>query len=283
MKKMGLGRGLDALLPETNAPENAVTLIAVTELDRNPGQPRRKFDEESLQSLADSMKETGVLQPLLVTEENGRYRIVAGERRFRAARMAGLDTVPCIVRQMTAQEQMEAALIENIQREDLNPMEEAAALRQLMDKCHYTQEQAAKRLGKSRPAVANLLRLLSLPEAVRQMVAEGKLSAGHARVLAGLSDADMQAALAERAVREEMSVRQLEKLAAQPVSEKPPKPAPRPLPLELQDMENKMLNTLGLRTTIRGNRKHGKIILQYYNEDELERLYQCLEQLEKGL
>lgn len=283
MKKMGLGRGLDALLPETNAPENAVTLIAVTELDRNPGQPRRKFDEESLQALADSMKETGVLQPLLVTEENGRYRIVAGERRFRAARMAGLDTVPCIVRQMTAQEQMEAALIENIQREDLNPMEEAAALRQLMDKCHYTQEQAAKRLGKSRPAVANLLRLLSLPETVRQMVAEGKLSAGHARVLAGLSDADMQAALAERAVREELSVRQLEKLAAQPVPAKPPKPAPRPLPLELQDMENKMLNTLGLRTTIRGNRKHGKIILQYYNEDELERLYQCLEQLEKGL
>ncbi len=281
MKKMGLGRGLDALLPESNDLGNMVTMIAVTELDRNPDQPRREFDEEALQTLADSMKEAGVLQPLLVVEKNGRYRIVAGERRFRAARLAGLDAVPCIIRDFTPQEQMEAALIENIQREDLNAIEEAAAVRQLMDACGYTQEQAAQRLGKSRPAVANLLRLLSLPESVQEYVIRGKLSAGHARVLAGLEDAEAQIALAEKTVREALSVRALEKLAAQPREMPRVKPAPRPLPLELQDMENKMREALGVRTVIKGNRKHGKITLQYYNEEELERLYQCMEWLEE--
>lgn len=281
MKKTGLGRGLDVLLPETDTLENTVSMISVTELDRNPDQPRREFDPETLQTLADSIREAGVLQPLLVVEKNGRYRIVAGERRFRAARMAGLDSVPCIVRDFTPEEQMEAALIENIQREDLNAIEEAAAVRQLMDACGYTQEKAAKRLGKSRPAVANLLRLLSLPEAVQAYVTAGKLSAGHARVLAGLEDAAMQASLAELTVREGLSVRALEKLAARPAPVVKEKPAPRPLPLELQDMENKMRENLGLRTTIKGNRKHGKIILQYCNEDELERLYQCMEWLEE--
>lgn len=280
MKKPGLGRGLDALLPETNDLNNTVSMISITELDRNPDQPRRDFDEEALQTLADSVKEAGVLQPLLVVEQNGRYRIVAGERRFRAARLAGLDAVPCIVRDFTPEEQMEAALIENIQREDLNAMEEAAAIRQLMESCGYTQEKAAKRLGKSRPVVANMLRLLTLPEPVQALVKAGKLSAGHARVLAGLDDEAQQLALADKTVRESLSVRALEKLAAQPVPVKKEKPEPRPLPLELQDMEKKMLDTLGLRTTIRGNSKHGKITLQYYNEDELERLYQCLEMLE---
>lgn len=280
MKKTGLGRGLDALLPEDNDLQNTVSMIAITELDRNPEQPRREFDEEALQALAESMKEAGVLQPLLVIERGGRYQIVAGERRFRAARLAGLTSVPCIVRDFTPQEQMEAALIENIQREDLNAIEEAAAVRQLMDRCGYTQEKAAKRLGKSRPAVANLLRLLSLPEAVKAQVTAGKLSAGHARVLAGLEDEKLQLALAERTVREGLSVRALEKLAAQPAPMPREKPEPRPLPLELQDMESRLRDAFGVRTQIRGNRKHGKIILQYYNEDELERLYQCMEALE---
>lgn len=280
MKKTGLGRGLDALLPEDNDLQNTVSLIAITELDRNPEQPRREFDEEALQALAESMKEAGVLQPLLVIERGGRYQIVAGERRFRAARLAGLTSVPCIVRDFTPQEQMEAALIENIQREDLNAIEEAAAVRQLMDRCGYTQEKAAKRLGKSRPAVANLLRLLSLPEAVKAQVTAGKLSAGHARVLAGLEDEKLQLALAERTVQEGLSVRALEKLAAQPAPMPRAKPEPRPLPLELQDMEGRLRDAFGVRTQIRGNRKHGKIILQYYNEDELERLYQCMEALE---
>ncbi len=283
MKKTGLGRGLDALLPESNDLENTVSMIAVTELDRNPDQPRRDFDEASLQALADSIRQAGVLQPLLVVEKAGRYRIVAGERRFRAAMIAGLDTVPCIVRDFSEEEQLEAALIENIQREDLNPIEEAAAVKQFMDTCGYTQEQAARRLGKSRPAVANLLRLLTLPESVRQDVIAGRLTAGHARVLAGLEDDGRKIALAERTVLEGLSVRALEKLAAQmdmapAVREKP---APKPLPLELADMENRLRETLGLRTELKGTRKRGKIVLQYYSEDELDRLYQCLEKLEE--
>ena len=280
MKKMGLGRGLDALLPETNDMDNMVSMIAVTEIDRNPDQPRRDFDETALQTLADSIRAAGVLQPLLVVEENGRYRIVAGERRFRAARIAGLDKVPCIVRELSPQDQMEAALIENLQREDLNPIEEAAAVKQFMDACHYTQEQAAKRLGKSRPALANLLRLLSLPQVVQDDVIAGRLSAGHARVLAGIEEERRQIALAQLAILEGLSVRELEKAAAQPTPVVKSKPVPKPLPLELQDMENRMQETFGLRTQLRGTRKRGKIILQYYSEDELERLYQCLEKLE---
>ena len=280
MKKMGLGRGLDALLPETNDLDNMVSMIAVTEIDRNPDQPRRDFDEAALQTLADSIRTAGVLQPLLVVEQNGRYRIVAGERRFRAARIAGLDTVPCIVRDFTTEEQMEAALIENVQREDLNPIEEAAAVKQFMDACHYTQEQAAKRLGKSRPALANLLRLLSLPKVVQDDVIAGRLSAGHARVLAGLEEERRQIALAQMVILEGLSVRELEKIAAQPNPVIKPKPAPKSLPLELQDMQNRMQETFGLRTQLKGSRKRGKIILQYYSEDELERLYQCLERLE---
>lgn len=281
MKKMGLGRGLDALLPEAGDQENLVSMIDITELDRNPDQPRREFDEAALQALAESMKEAGVLQPLLVVEQNGRYRIVAGERRFRAARIAGLTQVPCIVRDLSPREQMEAALIENIQREDLNPMEEAAAIRQLMEACGYTQEQAAKRLGKSRPAVANLVRLLSLPQKVQNEVKAGRLSAGHARVLAGIENESQVLCLAEQAIREGLSVRALEKLAAKPFVPPAEKPAPRPLPLELQDMENRLRDVVGVRTQVRGNRKHGKIILQYTNEDELERIYLCMEQLEE--
>ena len=281
MKKTGLGRGLDALLPESSDLENTVSMIAMTELDRNPDQPRREFDEASLQALADSIREAGVLQPLLVVEKNGRYRIVAGERRFRAARIAGLKAVPCIVRDFTPAEQLEAALIENLQREDLNPIEEASALKQFMETCRYTQDQAARRVGKSRPAVANSLRLLTLPAAVQEDVRAGRISAGHARVLAGLTDEKRQTALAQLVILEGLSVRALEKMAAQPEPVSRPRPTPRPLPLELQDMEARMRETFGLRTVFKGNRKRGKIILQYETEDDLERLYQCLERLEK--
>jgi len=180
---------------------------------------------------------------------------------------------------MTEQERMEAALIENLQREDLNPIEEAAGIRALMEECGYTQELAAKRVGRSRPAVANLLRLLQLPESIRELVKAGELSAGHARVLAGLADESRQLALAERAVREGMSVRELEKLAAQP-GEKPAKPEPRPLPSELSDMQDRLQNVLGVRTALHGNLKKGKIILQYDSAEELEAIYEAMERLE---
>lgn len=276
--KRGLARGLDALLPENDMPAG-VTEIAVSQLDPNPDQPRRTFDAQSLQALSDSIRQAGVLQPLLVVENGARYRIVAGERRYRAARMAGLQSVPCVVRDLSEQERMEAALIENLQREDLNPMDEAAGIRSLMDECGYTQELAAKRVGRSRSAVANLLRLLQLPESIQEMVKAGELSAGHARVLAGMEDAQRQLMLAQRVVREGMSVRELEKAAAS-VPENAQKPAPRPLPAELSDMQERLQNVLGVRTALKGNLKKGKIILQYQTADELEAIYEIMERLE---
>lgn len=280
MKKTGLGRGLDVLLPETENTENNVRIIAIEEIDRNPGQPRREFDEEALHSLSESIRAVGLLQPLLVVEKLGRYEIVAGERRFRAARMAGLSEVPCIVRDFSASEQMEAALIENMQRADLNPIEEAAGIRQLMDDCHYTQEQAAVRLGKSRSAVANSLRLLNLSPLVQAYICEGRLSAGHARVLAGLSSVAQQEAAAALVLQSGMSVRQLEQYVAKPAVQPVLKPRPLSLPLELKDMETRLQGALGVRTRIQGSASRGKIILQYEHEEELERIYKIMEQLE---
>ena len=276
--KKGLGRGLDILLPESDAPVGS-TEISLSDIDPNPDQPRRVFDKEALETLAESIRQSGLLQPLLVTPEGSRYRIVAGERRFRAARMAGLDTVPCVVREMSEQERREAALIENLQREDLNPIEEAAGIRDLMESCGYTQELAAKRVGRSRPAVANLLRLLALPESIQQMVKDGRLSAGHARVLAGLESETQQLALAERILRDGLSVREAEKLAAAP-AEPSPKPEKKPLALELEDMRSRLQSVLGVRTTLTGNSKRGRVILQYGSEEELETIYAALERLE---
>lgn len=282
MKKTGLGRGLDVLLPDEPTFEGSdIRNIPITEIDRNPDQPRRVFDEEALHQLAESIKEAGVLQPILVVEKSGRFRIVAGERRFRAARIAGLDTVPCLVRDLSVAEQMEVALIENLQREDLNPIEEAQAIRSLMANCGYTQEKAAKRLGKSRPAVTNSLRLLSLPKDIQAMVSQQQLSAGHARVLAGLDDEAQQLALANKAIRDGLSVRALEQLAAQPAAEPAQSKPVKTLPLELQDMENRLREAIGVRTLLKGSRKKGKVILQYNNEDELEAIFQAMEKLER--
>lgn len=282
MKKTGLGRGLDVLLPDEGTFEGSdIRMLPITDIDRNPEQPRKVFNEEALHQLAESIREAGLLQPILVTEKKGRYLIVAGERRFRAARIAGLDTIPCLVRELSNQEQMEIALIENLQREDLNPMEEALAIRSLMDKCHYTQDKAAKRLGKSRPAVANALRLLSLPEEVRTAVAANHLSAGHARVLAGLEDEARQIFLCRKVIAEGLSVRMLEQLCAQKQGgTQPIEPKKKGLPLELQDMENRLREAIGVRAILKGSRKKGKIILQYTTEDELDAIYQAMEKLE---
>ena len=280
MKKTGLGRGLDELLPMgEDVLGSTIKEIAIGDIDPNEGQPRRTFTEDNLNQLAQSIREAGVLQPILVVETGSRYRIVAGERRWRAARLAGLATVPCIIKDMDRRQQMEAALIENLQREDLNPMEEAAAIKALMQQCGYTQEAAAKRLGKSRPAIANILRLLNLPQEVTDMVRKGTLSAGHARVLAGLEDEARQIDLARQTVLAALSVRQLEQLAAKPQDAPRPKPTPKPMPIELTELEGRMREVLGVRTSFSGSAKRGKIILQYYSAEELERLYQALERL----
>lgn len=287
-KKKGLGRGLDALLPEADELlPNVVQEIPVGDIDPNTEQPRRSFPEEAMTQLSASVKEQGILQPLLVVEQpGGRYRIVAGERRWRAARQAGLATVPCMVRDMDMIRQMEVSLIENLQREDLNPMEEAAAIRALMQQCGYTQETVAARLSKSRPVIANLLRLLTLPKEVAQMVWEGQLSAGHARVLAGLDREEDKIALARETLAKGYSVRQLEQLAAlRREAESHGQAAhkvknARPLPPELKELEGRVRETLGMRATLTGNARKGKIVLQYYSQEELERLYEVLEKLD---
>lgn len=276
MKKNALGRGLDALLPQADW-QGTVQEIDVDRIELNPDQPRKEFDQESLQQLADSIREVGLLQPILVTEERGRYRIVAGERRYRAARLAGLRALPAIEKQFSAEEIMLAALVENLQREDLNPMESAAAIRRLMDLGGLTQEEAARQLGKSRPAVANLLRLLTLPASVQELVRAGDLSEGHARVLAGVKGATLQEMLARQAVAQGLSVRALELLTRKPESSArslPPLPAP-----ELRDFAERLQRATGVRAQITGDLKRGKVTLTYRSAQELESLYQALEQV----
>ena len=202
-KTHGLGRGLDSLFAGAEDWGTSIQEIPVGELDPNPDQPRRTFSPESISQLADSIREQGVLQPLLVAPAGGgRYMIIAGERRYRAGREAGLETLPCIVKDIDVIRQREIALIENLQREDLNPIEAAKGIRALMDQCGYTQEKVSTRLGKSRPAVANMLRLLQLPDEVTEMVKDGLLTAGHARVLAGVNSKTEQLRLAHKAVDE---------------------------------------------------------------------------------
>ncbi len=279
MKRGGLGRGLDVLLPQSGELlETVVRDISIDEIDPNASQPRRDFDKEALEQLADSIREAGVLSPILVVENGMRYRIVAGERRYRAARLAGLETVPCIVRSMTNEQQMEAALIENLQRQDLNPIEEAAAIRSLMQECGYTQEQAARKLGKSRPAIANALRLLNLPKAVTDLVVTGDLSAGHARVLAGLDSETRQLELAHQCVLHGYSVRKLEEMAKTRPAARQTAPKREAGP-ELLALQNAMREALGLKTTLSGTETRGKITLSYNSAQELEHLYEVIGRL----
>lgn len=275
-KKSALGRGLDALFPP-ESPLSEVREIPLNHIDPNPNQPRSAFDKVALEELADSIREVGLLQPILVEQRGERYRIIAGERRFRAAMLAELKTMPCLVKQMSAREQGLAALIENLQREDLNPMEAARAVRRVMDEGSYTQEQAAGMLGKSRPAVANLLRLLQLSSPVQEMLMANQLTEGHARVLAGIREHKAQLALAQRVVAEGLSVRALEALVKKPQARAAlPKPAPVP---ELAAFEERLREALGVRAAIRGNMKKGKVVLSYASFEELEHIYEAVERL----
>ena len=280
MKRGGLGRGLDALLPQNDTLlETVVRDIPIDDIDPNTDQPRREFDKEALEQLAESIREAGVLSPILVVEDGMRYRIVAGERRYRASRMAGLASVPCIVRDMTTAQQMEAALIENLQRQDLNPIEEAAAIRSLMKECGYTQEQASQKLGKSRPAIANALRLLHLPGEITDLVISGDLSAGHARVLAGLNDKKRQLELAHQCVTLDYSVRKLEELVKDKPKESTPKRTVKTITPELDALQNSMREALGLKTVLNGTESKGKITLSYNSAEELEHLYEVIGRL----
>lgn len=288
----GLGRGLGALLgedvvalqaevkPETvpvqdAAPVDAVRDLPIYMIDPNPDQPRRTFDEDALRELAASIESVGVIQPIVVCETDGRYRIIAGERRYRACRMAGLEMIPAIVRNWDQQRQLEAALIENLQRDDLNAIEEARGVRRLMEEGGLTQERAAERLGKSRSALANLLRLLTLEDVVQQMVIDDKLSAGHARALAGV-DRKRQVQLANLTVQQGWSVRQLERICAQPVKpEEEPKKTPRDR--QFTNLESMARELFGTRAKLDGTQERGKLTLFYYSADDLQRIWEVLE------
>lgn len=292
-KKMGLGRGLSAILPDVEdvvasvkdtpapeknspaAPAGAVVELPLGDIDPNRAQPRKRFDDDALLALAESIRHSGVISPILVARSGSRYTIIAGERRWRAARIAEQKTIPAIVREWDDVKRQEAALIENIQRENLNAIEEAQGIAALMQECGMTQEAVAERLGRSRPAVANLLRLLSLPEKMQQAVIEGALTAGHARVLAGIADAQLQAALFAKTLQFGWSVRQLE-AAAQTAPEKKPKKNKPELPVEYRELEDRLRNATGLKVSMDGTAKKGKIILQYASEEELQRLWDLL-------
>ncbi len=292
-KKMGLGRGLSAILPDVEdvvesvkdtpapekataaAPADAVVDLPLGDIDPSRAPPRRRFDDDALLALADSIRHSGVISPILVARTGNRYTIIAGERRWRAARIAEQATIPAIVRDWDDIKRQEAALIENIQRENLNAIEEAQGIAALMHDCGMTQEAVAERLGRSRPAVANLLRLLSLPEKMQQAVIDGTLSAGHARVLAGIADGELQAALFAKTLQFGWSVRQLE-AAAQAAPEKKPKNPRAELPVEYRELEDRLRDATGLKVSMDGTAKKGKIILQYASEDELQRLWDLL-------
>ena len=281
----GLGRGLDSLFHDSedwSAGAAGIQEIPIGELDPNPDQPRQTFDDESIARLADSIRDQGVLQPLLVVPAGNRYRIIAGERRYRAGRMADLDTLPCIVKDIDVIRQMEIALIENLQREDLNPLEAAKGIQALMKQCGYTQAKVSARLGKSRPAVANLLRMLTLPDEITEMVRDGLLTAGHARVLAGLSSREEQIRLGKQAAEEGMSVRELERAAAAAKTVKPAKKRKAAaLPAELGELQDKIRMKTGLKSTLTGSIQKGRIVLQYSSREELERLNDILDMLEE--
>lgn len=280
--KKGLGRGLDALLEPYAGPEadrdaaNRVLEISVRDIDTNRAQPRKSFDEAALRELADSIRVHGVVQPLLVRPNGSRYTIVAGERRFRAARLAGLETVPVLAAEYDEAQMQEVALIENLQREDLNPVEEAAAIRFLMQQHDLTQEEVSERLGKSRPAIANALRLLNLDRNVLELVRTGTLSAGHGRALAAVTDAATQERLADECVRLGYSVRALESRVRNLQAGRKPskKAAPAPRSGDLAQAERALRDRLGTRVRIAGDERRGRITIEYYSADDLQRIYE---------
>ena len=281
MIKKGLGRGLDSLFGDYSSEKDGAAIndgtinVSISLLDRNENQPRKNFDDKALSELAESIKTYGVIQPLVVTKRGNRYLIVAGERRFRAAKIAGLKEVPVVVKDMNDQEIREVALVENLQRENLNPIESAKAIQELIVKHNLTQEQIADKIGKSRPLIANTLRLLNLCPQVIKMVESGKLSAGHARTLITIENEELQIKIAELAIKANLSVREMEKYVKEILNPKPEKiKKAREQSLEIIDFVKRMQDKFKTKVTINGNDKKGKIIIDYYNSEELQRIYE---------
>ncbi|TAH64139.1 MAG: ParB/RepB/Spo0J family partition protein [Gottschalkiaceae bacterium] len=277
ISKRGLGKGLGALIPEGEENDkNSVNEIKITEIEPNENQPRREFDEKNLMDLAESIKEHGVVQPIIVRKVENGYQIIAGERRWRASRLAGNKTIPAIIKECSDIEVMEIALIENLQREDLNSIEEAYAYKSLIEEYNMTQEEISKRIGKSRPAIANSLRLLQLPEEVKEMVAAGKISQGHARALLSVGGANKQIEIANKIVDQQLNVRQIEKLAKDSKEKKNIKREPGPEQLEIKQIEERLKAHFSTKVNLKYKKNKGKIEIEYYSNEELERILEMM-------
>ncbi len=288
--KPGLGRGLDSLLKvydeEVETEHKSINKleirrgeaekIDINKIYANPNQPRRNFDKESLNELADSIRLHGLIQPIIVNETADGYMIIAGERRFRAAKICGLKEINAIVKQYTEKQVAEIAIIENLQREDLNPVEVSRGIKRLMDEYGLTQEKVAERIGKSRSAVANSLRILTLYPEVLDLVEKGKISFGHAKILASITDYTTQILLAKKIAKDKLTVRELEKEVDSILGNKKPKKTPKLPSEELQDFIAELQRALGTKVTCIGNDKKGRIYIDYYSQDDLDRIYDAV-------
>lgn len=275
-RKSGLGKGLEALIPggQTGAANGGPLFLPVDSILPNPSQPRQDMVEDSLEELAASIREHGILQPVIVTQDlnANQYTLIAGERRVRAARMVGLETVPAIVRQASNQQRLELALIENIQRTDLAPLDTAEAYRQLAEEFNLSHEEIAVRVGKNRATVTNTLRLLRLPDSVRIALVEGRISEGHARALLGLATPQAQNAVLQNILANDLSVRQTEALVRRFSGERPQLAPRKEPPPEIKAIEERLRDSLGTRVTLRHGKKGGTLVIHYYSDEELEGL-----------
>ena len=294
-KKGGLGRGLDALFADVpvKAPKeteviknredgdekDTVRYIKIHDIMPNANQPRKTFNEEKIEELAASIREHGIIQPIVVRKKSRGYEIVAGERRWRAAIKAELSQVPCLIRNLDDEQNMLIAIIENMQREDLNPIEEAEGLRQMTETFGMTQEQVSRSVGKSRPYITNSMRLLKLPEYIRESIADGRISAGHGRTLIAASDEDMRKSIWEKMIKDGLSVREAEKLAAGSPGAKKRKPASKRKNPDVARVEEDLKDIFGTKVSINAAGKKGKIEIEYYSGEELNRLIELLKTL----
>lgn len=294
-KKGGLGRGPDALFADVpvKAPKeteviknredgdekDTVRYVKIHDIMPNANQPRKTFNEEKIEELAASIREHGIIQPIVVRKKSRGYEIVAGERRWRAAIKAELSQVPCLIRNLDDEQNMLIAIIENMQREDLNPIEEAEGLRQMTETFGMTQEQVSRSVGKSRPYITNSMRLLKLPEYIRESIADGRISAGHGRTLIAASDEDMRKSIWEKMIKEGLSVREAEKLAAGSPGAKKRKPASKRKNPDVARVEEDLKDIFGTKVSINAAGKKGKIEIEYYSGDELNRLIELLKTL----
>ncbi|RLQ89665.1 ParB/RepB/Spo0J family partition protein [Planomicrobium sp. Y74] len=273
----GLGKGINALFPGENLTKNeTVSQISISDIKANPYQPRKIFDDAALNELAESIKEHGILQPVVVRKAGKHFELVVGERRFRAAKLSKLDEIPAIVKELTDQQMMELAILENLQREDLTPIEEAEAYQKLMEALNLTQEQLAFRLGKSRPHIANHVRLLALPKDVRQLISDKKLSMGHGRTLLGLRSKKSIPEIAEKVVKDNLNVRQLENLVQRMNEDVPRETIEKKKDIFIEEKQSELRDRFGTNVQIKKNKNKGKIEIEFFSEEDLERILELL-------